>query len=208
MIRKVLLAFICFVTVSSAQANAMEPTELIKHTTEVLLSDFTKNRASYEADHESLYEMVNRVAIPSFDFDRMTKIVLGRHYPDATEQQRMQFTEEFKTLLVRTYSQALFQYSDEKIKFVPARAYRDGVIVREEIDVGAAVPVRLEYFMSQKEGVWKIYDVRIDGISLLKTFRNTYNIMISRNGLPLLIADLQKKNSLNSSLKTESSNSK
>ena len=80
----------------------------------------------------------------------MTKIVLGKHYGNATDEQRIKFTEEFKTLLVRTYSQALFQYSDEKISYIPAVPYRDGVIVREEIEVGAAVPVRLEYFLCKK----------------------------------------------------------
>jgi len=125
-----------------------------------------------------------------------SKIVLGKHYANATDDQRKKFTEEFKTLLVRTYSQALFQYSDEKINYIPAIPYRDGVIVREEIEVGAAVPVRLEYFFAKKEGDWKVYDVRIDGISLVTTFRNSYNITISRKGLPVLIADLQKKNSM------------
>ena len=195
MIRKFLLVCIFFLGTTGGQANAMEPNELIKKTTEELLSDFTANRATYEADKGRLYDMVNRVAIPHFDVDRMTKIVLGKHYANATEEQRTQFTEQFKTLLVRTYSQALFQYSDEKISFVPAIPYRDGMIVREEIEVGAAVPVRLEYFLSKKDSGWKVYDVRIDGISLVTTFRNSYNITISRNGLPMLIADLQKKNS-------------
>jgi phospholipid transport system substrate-binding protein len=195
MIRKFLFVCIFFLSTTGAHANAMEPNELIKKTTDELLSDFTANRAAYEADKGRLYDMVNRVAIPHFDFDRMTKIVLGKHYANATEDQRHQFTEEFKTLLVRTYSQALFQYSDEKIHFVPAIPYRDGVIVREEIEVGAAVPVRLEYFLSKKDNGWKVYDVRIDGISLVTTFRNSYNILISRDGLPMLIANLQKKNS-------------
>jgi len=195
MIRKFLLVCIFFLSTTGAHANAMEPNELIKNTTDELLGDFTANRAVYEADKGRLYDMVNRVAIPHFDFDRMTKIVLGKHYANATEEQRTQFTEQFKTLLVRTYSQALFQYSDEKISFVPAIPYRDGMIVREEIEVGAAVPVRLEYFLSKKDSGWKVYDVRIDGISLVTTFRNSYNITISRKGLPMLIADLQKKNS-------------
>lgn len=194
MIRKFFLVCILLLSATGAHANAMEPNELIKATTEELLSDFAANRALYETDRNSLYDMVNRVAIPHFDFDRMTKIVLGKHYANATQEQRQQFTEQFKTLLVRTYSQALFQYSDEKINFVPAIPYRDGMIVREEIEVGAAVPVRLEYFLSKKETGWKVYDVRIDGISLVTTFRNSYNISISRKGLPMLIADLQKKN--------------
>ena len=196
MIRKLLLICLFLIGTPGAQAYAMEPDELIKVTTEELLHEFTVNRVTYEADLNSLYAMVNRIAIPHFDFDRMTKIVLGKHYENATAEQRTQFTEEFKTLLVRTYSQALFQYSDEKISYIPAVPFQDGVIVREEIDVGAAVPVRLEYFFAKKDGDWKVYDVRIDGISLVTTFRNSYNITISRKGLPVLIADLQKKNSM------------
>lgn len=196
MIRKLLFICVLFLGIPGAYANAMEPNELIQKTTEQLLHEFTVNRASYEADVNGLYAMVNRVAIPHFDFDRMTKIVLGKHYDNATNDQRLQFTEEFKTLLVRTYSQALFQYKDEKITYIPATPFQDGMIVREEIDVGAAVPVRLEYFLEKKADAWKVYDVRIDGISLVTTFRNSYNITISRKGLPVLIADLQKKNSM------------
>lgn len=196
MIRKFFLACLFLLGTTGAHANAMEPGELIRTTSEELLREFSANRATYEADRNSLYEMVNKIAIPHFDFDRMTKIVLGRHYKNATPEQRETFSFEFKTLLVRTYSQALFQYSNEKIKYIPAVPFRDDVMVREEIDVGAAVPVRLEYFLGKKDGDWKVFDVRIDGISLVTTFRKSYNITISRKGLPVLIADLQKKNSM------------
>ncbi|MEA1890189.1 MAG: ABC transporter substrate-binding protein [Pseudomonadota bacterium] len=195
MIRKLIFVPLLFLIMGSASL-AMEPDELVRETSDKLLREFTANRSVYEADHSKLYELVNRIAIPHFDFDRMTKIVLGTHYDGATPEQRKQFTEEFKTLLVRTYSQALFQYSDEKIKFIPAVPYRNDVIVREEIDVGAAVPVRLEYFMGKKGGDWKVFDVRIDGISLVTTFRKSYNTAINRKGLPLLIADLHKKNNI------------
>jgi len=195
MIKKLLFVSMLFFS-SGSLAQAMGPDELIRSTSEKLLGEFTANRSAYEADHKSLYQMVNDVAIPHFDFDRMTKIVLGKHYKGATAEQRSTFSNEFKTLLVRTYAQALFQYSDEKIKYIPAVAYRDDMIVREEIDVGAAVPVRLEYFLGRKDDAWKVYDVRIDGISLVTTFRKSYNITIRRKGLPVLIADLQKKNSM------------
>ncbi len=188
------IIFVLLIVSVNSQALAIEPAELIKNTSEELLDKFTANREHYEADHSSLYDMVRRVAIPHFDFERMTKIVLGRHFEGATQEQRKQFSEEFQTLLLRTYSQALFQYSNEKIEYKPAVPYRDDVIVKAEIDVGAAVPVRLEYFLGKKEGEWKVYDVRIDGISLVTTFRNSYNATIKRQGLPLLIADLQKKN--------------
>ncbi|NOY17110.1 MAG: ABC transporter substrate-binding protein [Gammaproteobacteria bacterium] len=195
MIKKLLFVSILFFSTGSI-SQAMGPDELIRKTSEKLLGEFTTNRSTYEADRSSLYKMVNRIAIPHFDFDRITRIVLGRHYSAATPEQRHQFAEEFKTLLVRTYSQALFQYSDEKIKYIPAIPYGNGMIVREEIDVGAAVPVRLEYLLSKKDGNWKVYDIRIDGISLVTTFRKSYNITISRKGLSALIVDLQKKNSI------------
>lgn len=197
MIRKLIFTMLLFFStgsLSQGMSEGMGPDELIRTTSEKLLGEFTANRAAYEADHHSLYQMVNDIAIPHFDFARMTKIVLGKHYKNATPEQISSFSEEFKTLLVRTYSQALFQYSDEKIKHIPAVPFRDDMIVREEIDVGAAVPVRLEYFLGKKDGMWKVYDVRIDGISLVTTFRKSYNVTISRKGLPVLIADLQKKN--------------
>lgn len=195
MIRKLIFVSVLFFSTVSI-VLAMGPDELIRKTSEKLLEEFTANRSTYESDPSSLYKMVNRIAIPHFDFDRMTRIVLGRHYSGATPEQRHQFAKEFKTLLVRTYSQALFQYSDEKIKYIPAVPYGKDMIVREEIDVGTAVPVRLEYLLGKKDGNWKVYDVRIDGISLVTTFRKSYNITINRKGLPVLIAELQKKNSI------------
>jgi phospholipid transport system substrate-binding protein len=196
MIRNLILACLLLVSGAASHANAMGPEELIKVTTDKLLKEFSANRATYEADHQSLYEMVDRIAVPHFDFQRMTKSVLGRHYDKAAPDLRNQFTEEFKTLLVRTYSQALFQYSGEKIKFAPTETYKESKIVREEIDVNQAVPVRLEYFLTSNDGKWKVYDVRIDGISLVTTYRKSYDVTIGRRGLPVLIADLQKKNSL------------
>ena len=150
MIKKMLFICLLLFGTTGAHAYAMEPDELIQKTTEQLLNEFTINRANYEADLNRLYLMVNRIAIPHFDFERMTEIVLGKHYGNATDEQRYQFTEEFQTLLVRTYSQALFQYSDEKISYIPAVPYRNGMMVREEIEVGAAVPVRLDYFLAEK----------------------------------------------------------
>lgn len=199
MIRNLFMAFFMLVSGAISHANAMGPEELIKVTTDKLLTEFSANRAVYEADHNSLYDMVNRIAVPHFDFQRMTRSVLGRHYDQAAPELRQQFTEEFKTLLVRTYSQALFQYSGEKISFAPTETYKESVIVREEIDVNQAVPVRLEYFLTEKEGAWKVYDVRIDGISLVTTYRKSYDVAISRRGLPMLIAELQKKNSTQTS---------
>ena len=196
MIRKFVLACLLLVSGASSHANAMGPEELIKVTTDKLLTEFSANRSTYEADHNSLYEMVDRVAVPHFDFQRMTRNVLGRHYDEAAPELRAQFTEEFKTLLVRTYSQALFQYSGEKISFAPTESYKDSKIVREEIDVNQASPVRLEYFLTSNDGKWKVYDVRIDGISLVTTYRKSYDVTISRRGLPVLIAELQKKNSM------------
>jgi phospholipid transport system substrate-binding protein len=193
------MAFLMLVSGTVSHANAMGPEELIKVTTDKLITEFSANRAAYEADHNSLYDMVNRIAVPHFDFQRMTRSVLGRHYDQADPELREKFKEEFKTLLVRTYSQALFQYSGEKISFAPTEKYKDSVIVREEIDVNQAVPVRLEYFLTQKDGGWKVYDVRIDGISLVTTYRKSYDVAISRRGLPMLIAELQKKNSTQTS---------
>ncbi len=196
MIKKLFVVVTLLMVSVGSQAYATEPAELVRDTSEKLLGNFTANRTAYENNRQSLYNMVREIAIPHFDFGRMTRIVLGRHYKNATPEQRKQFSEEFQTLLLRTYSQALFQYSNEKIKYNPAIPYRDDVIVRAEIDVGAAVPVRLEYFLGKKGDDWKVFDVRIDGISLVTTFRKSYNVTINRKGLPVLIADLQKKNSI------------
>jgi len=195
MMTRMALAAALFFAVFVAQAMELGPRETVERGTNQILADFKVNRGKYEADKEQLYAMVKRVALPNFDFERMSKLVLGRHWRQASPEEFGRFQQEFQDLLVRTYATALFEYTGQPINYRPAFEDRGDTIVQATIDIGTAQPVNLEYVLHSNASEWKIFDVTIDGISLVTNYRSAYNAIISSKGLQALIDDLAAKNS-------------
>ena len=177
-------------------ASAMQPDVLVRTTTDKIMNLLRTNHALYEKDNKKLREMVYAEILPHFDFTAMSKLVLGRHWRDATDKQREAFTGEFRDLLVRTYSTALLKYSDQDIVYLPYRGRPEdrsttvSVEIRQKA-VGVA-PIPMQYSFFNRDNVWKVYDVTIDGISLVTNYRSTYSEKIKNQGLDALIADLAK----------------
>jgi len=193
----ILLTGLSLMSAHAAIADEQDATDLIRNTTDQLLSEFDAHRAVYESDKDKLYTMVERVAIPHFDFDRMTKLVLGRYSKKATPAEFYAFKTEFKTLLIRTYATALFQYTGQSIHYQPQINEAKYNIVQVSVQLDQVEPVEIEYFLADREGVLKVFDVSIDGISLVTNYRSAYNAVIRSKGLQALIDDLATKNSKN-----------
>lgn len=191
----VLLGILAPLAADSARADGQQATDLIKATTHELLNAFEKDRAVYESDKDALYAMVERIAIPHFDFDRMTKLVLGRYSRNAAPEEFEAFKGEFKTLLIRTYATALFQYTGQNIEYQPQIDEQKYSIVPVSVLLEKTDPVKIEYFLARRDGVLKVFDVSIDGISLVTNYRSSYNAIIRSKGLQALIDDLAMKNS-------------
>jgi len=179
-----------------ALASAMQPDQLVRTTTDKIMNLLRTNHALYEKDNKKLREMVYTEILPHFDFTAMSKLVLGRHWRDATDKQREAFTGEFRDLLVRTYSTALLKYSDQDIVYLPYRGRPEdrsttvSVEIRQKAAGVAAIPMQYSFY--NRDNVWKVYDVTIDGISLVTNYRSTYSEKIKNQGLDALIADLAK----------------
>jgi len=177
-------------------AATVQPDELVRTTTDRILALLRANHQAYEQDSKKLQEMVYKEVLPHFDFTAMSKLVLGRHWRDATDKQRDQFTKEFRDLLVRTYSTALLKYSNEEIVYLPYRGRPEdrstvvSVEVRQQSRGSAGIPMQYSFY--NRDNVWKVYDVTIDGISLVTNYRSTYSEKIKNQGLDGLIADLAK----------------
>jgi phospholipid transport system substrate-binding protein len=189
-----LMAGLIFMSVQMAMASGQDATDLIKSTTQQLLAEFDAHRTVYENDKGELYAMVERVAIPHFDFDRMTKLVLGRYSSKATPAEFDAFKIEFKTLLVRTYATALFQYTDQNIDYKPQIDEAKYKIVQASVQLDSVEPVTIEYFLADRDGALKVFDVSIDGISLVTNYHGSYKAIIRSKGLQSLIDSLATKN--------------
>lgn len=173
------------------------PDVLIKETTDKVLSELSAKRSELKADQSKLYRLVDEIILPHFDFERMSRLVLGKHWRTASADQQGKFVGEFKSLLVRTYATALFEYTGQEIVYKPFhdKAGDGRATVRTEIKPNDGPPVPLDYSLAKNDdGSWKVFDIRIDGISLVTNYRTTYSRKIQREGMDGLIATLAQKN--------------
>jgi phospholipid transport system substrate-binding protein len=170
---------------------------VVQDTSAQMVEALRKNRVALDRDPGRLYELVNQIVLPNFDFELMSRWVLGRAWQQATPEQRRRFTEEFRTLLVRTYAKALLEYADEEIQVLPQSAMADGkeITIRTEVKPKTGQPIPIHYSMHLGNDAWKVYDVTVEGVSLVTNYRGAFASQIRSNGLDAVIADLRQRNS-------------
>ena len=179
-----------------AAAKATEPQEIVQQTTEQVLQALRTEGEALKKDRQRLYQLINDLIVPHFDFRQMSKWVLGPHWRKASDAEKSEFTRQFESLLVRTYSDALVEFRDESVAFLPIRERSDTeVAVRSTINRSAGPAVPITYQMHKVGDGWKIYDVAIEGVSLVINYRSSFAQEIKRNGIDGLIRRLAKKNS-------------
>jgi phospholipid transport system substrate-binding protein len=199
------LAFIASAVVSLAlwpslaMANTDEsPDALIRRVaTEVL--DAVKSDAAIQAgDMTKIMTLVDSRIMPNVNFSRMTASAVGRFWRQATPEQQKRLQDEFKTLLVRTYSGALSQVKDQTLSFRPLRAAPTDteVVVRSEVR-GKGDPIQLDYRLEKTDAGWKIHDLNVLGVWLVETYRTQFAQEINAKGIDGLIAALTQRNNVN-----------
>lgn len=189
-----MLSFLAF----SASAQAMpEPQALVKEASDNMLKALKDHEAELESDPQKIYTLVQEILFPHFDFERMARLALGRSWRDASAEQQTKFVEEFRLLLVRTYATAMLEYTNEEIRFLPFRDDVEKGRVTVPMEVvqpnGPSVPMSLALYKN-KNNEWKVYDVKIEGISLVTNYRSSFNRDIRTSGMDALIESLSKRN--------------
>jgi phospholipid transport system substrate-binding protein len=177
-------------------ATAQPPQQVVQETSAQMIEALRSNREALRQDPSRLYGLVNQIILPNFDFNLISRWVLGRAWQQATPDQRRQFAQEFQTLLVRTYSNALLEYVDEDFQVLPPRGAVSGneAMIRTEVRLRAGQPIQINYSMHLRDGAWKIIDVTVEGISLVTNYRSTFASQIRSSGLDAVIADLRQRN--------------
>lgn len=172
------------------------PQQLVEQTTDEILNTLRAEHEEIELRQAYLYEIVDAIVLPHFDFERMASWVLGKHRRKASPDERQQFAAEFKDLLVRTYAKALNENYNQQIDMLPMRESLDGseVTVRTEVQQKGGFPIPIDYKMHIKDGSWKVFDVDVDGISLVTNYRTSFSREIRKDGLPKLIQRLAARN--------------
>ncbi len=195
-IKSLLLVLCLLAGTGQVAAVAQSPDAVVKETSEGVISRIESQRAELEANPSHVYELVNELVIPHFDFISMSKWVLGKNWKSANEAQRNEFIEQFKTLLVRTYARALLEYSGQEVKYFPSEQNPNSnlAVVKTELTSKGAQPFPVAYRMHQKDELWKVVDVSVDGVSLVSTYRGSFATQIKKEGFDSLIKKLAEKN--------------
>ncbi|WP_322520587.1 ABC transporter substrate-binding protein [Guyparkeria halophila] len=195
------LALLGLLLAGLAMTARAEPSEadarhLVESTAESVIAEIRANQAAVEADPEALLAIVDRLLLPHVDSARMTRLVLGRYYRQATASQRAQFNQEFQRLLVRTYAGPLSELGDQEIEIVGTKpgGADDELVVESEVSGGDLGTVPVAYRMAPVDGEWKSYDVIVDGISLVNNYRGSFAQKIQRDGIDGLIRTLREQN--------------
>jgi len=179
-----------------AQEKEMAPDLLVKTVTLDVVDLILKDKDIQKGDRRKLIALIEAKVLPHFNFQAMTSSAVGRNWDKATAEQKARLTDEFRTLLVRTYSSALASYSNQKFDFRPLRAKPTDtdVTVNVRIVQSGDQPVTIDYDMEKRPGGWKVWDVRVGGISLVANYRTEFDNQIRENGVEGLIKTLNAKN--------------
>ena len=175
---------------------ALGPEDLVRKTAEDVLFAIKTDQEIQKGNKEKIYKLAEEKILPNFDFEKVARLVLGRAWRSASDEQKKGFIVEFRTLLLKTYAVALSKYQDQEIKFKPTRMSDTDeiVIVKSEIIQGGAQPIRVNYALSKRTGKWLVFDIVIEGVSLVTNYRSQFSSVIKKNGIDTLIKRLAKKN--------------
>lgn len=180
---------------ASANANMSTPDGLVKFVVEDVMNTIKSDKAIQSGDLRKINSLVDQKILPYSDFQKTTRMSMGRNWSKATPAQQALITQEFKTLLIRIYGGALAQVKDQKIQYKPFRASADDtdVIVRTVV-VGKGEPIQLDYRLEKTGNAWRVYDINILGAWLVESYRNQFNDQVSKGGIDGLIQFLQQRN--------------
>ena len=193
--QKLLLALtmLCF----SMTGYAIEgPDELVKRTAEDVLATVKSDADIQAGNQDKIFALAEEKIVPNFNFDKVSRLVLGKNWTKATPEQKTAFQAEFRTLLIRTYATALSKYKNQTIEYKPLRMAEGAntVSVKTAIVQPGGQPIAVDYSLEKKADTWKVYDIVIEGVSLVTNYRSQFAQEIRQNGLDSLIKKLGDKN--------------
>ena len=185
-----------FLASSFAVAAVEDPQQMVRETGDRVLAELDARKSDLEADPSKIYPLVESTVLPHFDFRAMSQSALGRFWRKATEDQKTELTLEFRELLVRTYASALLGYSDQKVEMLPVRYPPDAtkVMIPTRIASPGAPPVPIDYRLRRNDTKWQVYDVVVDGVSLVTSYRGTFAQEVRKGGMDGLLKMLKDKN--------------
>ena len=180
-----------------AASNGSPARHLVEQVTSSIIEGLMSQREVFRDNPQRLHDLVDRLVLPHFDFDRMSRRVLGKRWKTATPEQRTRFVSAFRILLVRTYAMLLNEYRGQTLTYLdPVPRKKDNeIVIPVQIELTGSQTIRVAYAMYGSGMDWKVFDVAVDGVSLVTNYRSSFRSEIARHGIDGLIARLETKNS-------------
>lgn len=190
------LLFSLLLACGSAVADDNAPDALIRKVTDDVLNIVRQDKDIQSGNTRKAIELVDAKVLPHFNFQHMTALAMGRDWNKATPEQKKRLSDEFKTLLVRTYSNALTSYKNQTVSYKPTKLQgsETDVVVKTEILQPGNKPVQLDYALEKQGDAWKVYDVIVAGVSLVTNYRDTFTQEVRSTGIDGLIQMLTNRN--------------
>jgi len=194
MLRKILAIIAMCVPLAAAAQEA--PDALVKRVTDEVLAIIKADKDLQAGNTQKVVSLAEQKVLPHFDFTRMTRLAVGKNWQQANDAQKESLTKEFRTMLVRTYSTSLSAYRNQAIEVKPLKmaAGDKEVTVRTQVVQQGGPPIPIDYAMEKADSGWKVYDVVIDGASLVTTYRGSFNDQIQKGGIDGLVKTLADRN--------------
>ena len=179
-----------------ARAEEPAPDQLIKTVSDDVIDIVRKDKDIQAGNNGKVVALIDAKVLPHFNFAHMTALAVGKDWRQATAVQQKALTDEFRTLLVRTYSKALTEYRDQTIEFKPFRMQPadTDVLVRTQVVQRGGKPIQIDYNLEKTDKGWKVYDIAVAGVSLVTNYRSSFGQEIRASGIDGLIASLRSKN--------------
>jgi phospholipid transport system substrate-binding protein len=193
------LALTAVVLIAGAPARAapdIAPDALVRQSIDEVLALIKADKELQGGNQKKLLDLVEEKVIPHFNFSRMARLAVGRNWAQASDAQKEALTKEFQTLLVRTYSTSLSQYRNQTIDVKPAKAAAQDkdAVVRTAVNQPGGQPIPIDYAVERTDKGWKVYDVVVDGVSLVTTYRGSFNDQIQKSGIDGLVKTMADRN--------------
>lgn len=196
MLRSFWIGLSMLVLAMSQSWAGLPPDVLARNTTNDVIRIVKQDKDIRAGNQQKMYDLVESKILPHFDFMQMTRLAVGKNWNKASTEEQGRLVDEFRTLLVRTYSASLSSVSDYAIDFKPLRARPTDtdVTVNTEVSKPGAPPIPIDYRMEKQGEDWKVYDVLVDNVSLVTVYRNSFNAEVRRGGIAGLIQTLVRRN--------------
>jgi phospholipid transport system substrate-binding protein len=177
-------------------AQELGPEELVKKITADVLESIKSDKQLAAGDRQKAIKLAEEKILPHVDFEEATRLAVGRSWAQASPEQKKRLVTEFRNMLVRTYSNAIQPYEGQQMKVMPVRMKPGDteVTVQNQFIRSGAQPVKIDYSMRKTEKGWKIYDIVVEGVSLVLTYRSEFDAVVKQNGIDGLIKRLAQKN--------------